>query len=307
MPHSDSGSNLYLLHFPKINAIKIGKANNIQNRIDVLTRHWGKVDYDGSYFLEQNEKDVYKLERSLHVFLAPYKLEFDFGDGKEEMFKYEALEQVKRLMDIYLEAPGNTLALVKGVPRPVVKTVLHQRTKLSALDRFVKQDKEALLDFNNSHQQILKIHKLVHFWINHHERIKYQYSFESDEWSDSLKVTLTMDGFIKHINHTKLMNLFQFRDTMFGGLSGINTISQGYNRKEPNGVFAFVVQLRRYNWDDSFVYLETVQYHIKGLFKVIRKLPERSPLLTENILTEEQFMPSTYAIDQYKELVNGNT
>lgn len=43
-------SNLYLLIYPELEAFKIGKANNVQDRIKTLSRSWGKINYDGSYY-----------------------------------------------------------------------------------------------------------------------------------------------------------------------------------------------------------------------------------------------------------------
>ena len=44
----DTPSHLYLLIFPSNKMIKVGKANNIYNRIQSLSRYWGEVDYEHS-------------------------------------------------------------------------------------------------------------------------------------------------------------------------------------------------------------------------------------------------------------------
>lgn len=84
-------TNLYVLIFPENKIIKIGKENDIQNRIEVLRRWWGEVDYGSSYYLAIEEKLVYKLEKSLLFLLSTHSADFEEGDGKTEIFSISAL------------------------------------------------------------------------------------------------------------------------------------------------------------------------------------------------------------------------
>ncbi|MBU5605087.1 GIY-YIG nuclease family protein, partial [Citrobacter sp. S55_ASV_140] len=72
--------------------MKIGKANNIYNRIQSLTRTWGEVDFERSYQIIVPQSEVFKLEKMLHFLLTNYQTGIDAGDGYTELFTIEALE-----------------------------------------------------------------------------------------------------------------------------------------------------------------------------------------------------------------------
>ncbi len=57
----DTPSFLYLLLFPAKKMMKVGKANNIYNRIQSLKRVWGDVDYAHSYRIALPQSEVFKL------------------------------------------------------------------------------------------------------------------------------------------------------------------------------------------------------------------------------------------------------
>lgn len=69
----DNLSFLYLLIFPAQKMMKIGKANNIYNRIQSLTRTWGEVDFERSYQIIVPQSEVFKLEKMLHFLLTNYR------------------------------------------------------------------------------------------------------------------------------------------------------------------------------------------------------------------------------------------
>lgn len=80
----DTPSFLYLLLFPAKKMMKVGKANNIYNRIQSLKRVWGDVDYAHSYRIALPQSEVFKLEKMLHFLLAKYQTGIDAGDGYTE-------------------------------------------------------------------------------------------------------------------------------------------------------------------------------------------------------------------------------
>lgn len=275
-------SNLYLLHFPKINALKIGKANTIQNRVDVLTRYWGEVDYAESYYLEAKEQDVFKLERALHFFLAHYKLDFEYGEGKEEMFKVEALEHVQKHINVYIESSGNNLVLKKGLTPKPFKTVLEKQSKEPSFTSFIKRDKAALLDLSENHQKILKIHKLAHFFLKHHKRIKYQYSYQNGDFKIAF---IEEEGAVKNIDLRKLRELFDYNHTLFKSFEYISYMVNYTSVIGTHKVAAFYLDLSGTETREK----TNMHYHINGLLCTVSKLPQRSALLETDILTEGLF------------------
>jgi len=68
----DNPSFLYILLFPAKKKIKVGKANNIYNRILSLRRVWGEVDYAHSYRIALPQSEVFKPEKMLHFLLTNY-------------------------------------------------------------------------------------------------------------------------------------------------------------------------------------------------------------------------------------------
>ncbi|HFT6957226.1 TPA: GIY-YIG nuclease family protein [Proteus mirabilis] len=91
-------SNVYILIYPHLNAIKVGKADNLFNRIQQLN-HWGKPDLNISYMVEINKENVYKLEGALHLVLYPFKKIMDKKDGYTEFFDIEALDEVSKVLE----------------------------------------------------------------------------------------------------------------------------------------------------------------------------------------------------------------
>lgn len=86
-------STVYVLVYPELKAIKIGKADNVLNRIQQLC-HWGKPDFEQSYVINTNMSDVYKLEGALHLKLSNYRKEMQKMDGYTEFFNLDVLNEL---------------------------------------------------------------------------------------------------------------------------------------------------------------------------------------------------------------------
>jgi len=110
-------THLYILVYPEKSAIKIGKADDVGNRIATLRSYWGEIDYAASYLLEIDVDTVFKLEKALHCFLQSSTMNYQTGDGKTEFFSIDTLEQAVELTTRYLELNPGTTKLKKGIQK----------------------------------------------------------------------------------------------------------------------------------------------------------------------------------------------
>lgn len=95
----NSPSYVYVLVYPHLQAVKIGKADNVFNRIQRLC-HWGDFDADKSFKIEVDKNNSYKLESSVHFLLSSFKKEMVFGDGFTEFFEIECYSKIIELMNL---------------------------------------------------------------------------------------------------------------------------------------------------------------------------------------------------------------
>ena len=107
-------SYLYVITFPEKRVFKIGKADDIRQRINRLTGWWGQPDYENSYHLMIDRNKVHHLEKSLHHMMDEYKVEFDCGDGKTELFSMDVLDIALKYIDVYLMDKPD-IKVVKGI------------------------------------------------------------------------------------------------------------------------------------------------------------------------------------------------
>lgn len=93
-------SNIYILVYPHLQAVKIGKADNVFSRTQQLC-HWGKPDFEQSYVVHVNPSDVYKLEGALHLKLAKHKKKMKQSDGYTEFFNLDVLNELDSILDFF--------------------------------------------------------------------------------------------------------------------------------------------------------------------------------------------------------------
>lgn len=118
-PIPASTASLYVLVFPALNLIKIGKANNIHVRSKKLRQSWGSPDYEASYELTAPQSTIVRLEKSLHFMLSAHRpISVTTGDGHTEMFSMEALEAAILHIELFAASSLTPMALKKGIPVP---------------------------------------------------------------------------------------------------------------------------------------------------------------------------------------------
>lgn len=87
-------SNIYILHFPEQKAIKIGKADNLQERLSDLVKIWGPIDNKCAYAIPVDPLIVINYEKQIHEKFSKFKLTMPYGDGYQEFFKTDVLKHL---------------------------------------------------------------------------------------------------------------------------------------------------------------------------------------------------------------------
>lgn len=110
-------SFLYILAFPEMNAIKIGKANDIANRYSQLKGCWGDADLKNSYSIKLESSDVFVIEKALHTVFKKWHIkDLPNRDGYTEFFEKGCLKQVVDFVKSMITSSlcdGETVAKIK--------------------------------------------------------------------------------------------------------------------------------------------------------------------------------------------------
>jgi len=261
-------SHLYLLLFPAKKMMKVGKANNIYNRIQSLRRSWGEVDYEHSYRIALPQSEVFKLEKILHFLLAKFQTGIDAGDGYTELFSIEALEPAIKHIHYVIEHDVINAQLQQGIEKPQLrpgKSAAHHHRKMK------KQSDEMISNLVGVTEQFSRINRLLLILLFKQHRLRYQYHIEENtvlfriannrtDQRETLKIMRMLSFFIKDFRYTGGTNYCL-------GTCSKDTITQ------------YSVQLISgdHNAHPLVAYLAS---QTERLFK---KLPSRSPLLTEDL------------------------
>lgn len=117
-------SYVYVILLKDQSKFKIGKANNIKNRLGCLKLFWGDFDLDKSFAIKCKKSKVMKLETFLHFTFSKYRLnDLSRKDGFTEFFNVNCFDLVK----------------------PFVESLININSDLSII-----QIKELKKDFNNT-------------------------------------------------------------------------------------------------------------------------------------------------------------
>lgn len=91
-------SHLYILSYPEGGFIKIGKADNVLNRVRSLAPGLGKPDLGSAVVYSLPYKAVRSIEKSIHTLLSEYRFEHEVCDGWTELFRPEAMQRAVDIM-----------------------------------------------------------------------------------------------------------------------------------------------------------------------------------------------------------------
>lgn len=264
----DNPSLLYLLLFPANKMIKVGKANNIHNRIQSLRRFWGEVDYERSYQIALPQSEVFKLEKMLHFLLSKYQTGIDAGDGYTELFSIEALEPAIKHIHYAIEHGVVNAQLQQGIKKPHLrsnKSTTHHHWKMK------KQSDAIISNLVGITEQFGRINRLLLILQFKQHRLRYQYDIK-----DNAVLFRIMGNRKNHHDTHKIMHMFSFFIKDFGYTSGANYCSAIYSK---GMITQYHVQM--ISSDQSAHPL--VAYLASQTEHLFNKLPPRSSLLTEDL------------------------
>lgn len=142
-----SKSYIYILDWTQShNAIKIGKANDIQARYYQLKQHYGKADLDNSYWIEVPVSKVTNIETLIHLRLNQYKKNPSIqADGSTEFFEKSAINSLKELCeDMGLTIHKGIKKKPKKIKRKEVDYVYLQQKKKERLEQEIRKNQRTL-------------------------------------------------------------------------------------------------------------------------------------------------------------------
>ncbi|HEP0316995.1 TPA: GIY-YIG nuclease family protein [Enterobacter bugandensis] len=264
----DTPSFLYLLLFPAKKMMKVGKANNIYNRIQSLKRVWGDVDYAHSYRIALPQSEVFKLEKMLHFLLAKYQTGIDAGDGYTELFSIEALEPAIKHIHYVIEHGVIDAQLLQGIEKPQL------RPGKSAAHRHAKMKKRSDTMINNVvrvTEQFSRINRLLLILLFKQHRLRYQYDIEGNTILFRIA-----DNRTDQRDAHKIMRMFSFFIEDFRYLGGTNYCSGVFGE---GTVTQYNVELISGDHDAH----PLVAYLASQTERLFNKLPSRSALLMEDL------------------------
>jgi hypothetical protein len=237
--------------------MKVGKADDVHNRICSLRRHWGDVDYAESYSLEAPANLIFRLEKALHVLLSEHSISFDVGDGKTELFSIQALGIALQHIEIF--APGR---IVKGITRPAAaKKPTSSAAKHYAFYARERTASEAMkvtatglaILFDRFNRWLLVLYRRQH-------RIEYEYTI-----LDESTVFLRFRGdLVDRLDEQALFRCIDERGNL-GGWPQVSSCKSG-------GVLQFEIRLQ-YNSVVGSMLRDHLLSHTLGLLK---RMPQRS-------------------------------
>ena len=257
------GCHLYLAVLPLPQALKVGKADNVGERISKLSRSWGSISCDSSYCLSEKASVVSQLEKSLHLFLRPYAVRFDDGDGKTELFELAALEAALAHIQYFIAAGVVTPTLQRGL-------IIPKRRKLPGEGRVVSASldnstplKAALFRYGAIHGFLLALCSTYH-------RMLYQIDFVGRVMFLRLKLEMR-----RELAYESLTPLLPFLE----GDYALASPSSDYCLDTwEDGIFQLKVNLQ-----SEFADHPAVEFQTRRIEDRISQLPLRSSLLDQDL------------------------
>jgi len=285
-------TNLYLLIFPERGIIKIGKADDIHNRIQTLRRWWGEVDYEASYYLSASLEVIFKLEKSLHFLLSQYAVPFEEGDGRTELFSSGALDIALKHIDLYCSSASEIAGIKKGVQGPLLTSPLPRNRNKHAV--LIRKSETMTKGITRIAEQFGRINRLLIILLRRQSRIAYQY----DIIDDCVYFRVRLSGKKERgVDSNNLMRCFSFGIEDFNGECGVNCCSV----TGVNDVVQFRVRLLSTN--DNGPWSALFSYFSQQSELLLKKLPQRSTAATSPILMLDESQVLNDIFESYEESV----
>jgi len=266
-------THLYILVFPKCGMIKIGKADEVYNRIQSLKRWWGEPDYEASYHLTATSDLVFSLEKSLHFMLSVYSCGFGEGDGRTELFSSRALTPALGHIDLFCKS-GAVEPLKKGVllPAPTVggsKRLREKYHKYIVRNEWLKGSATQII------LRFFRINRLLIILLRKKNSLAYQWDIVDGHVHFRVRRLMSTE----QLQTDKLWCMFTFRLTTLFGESTYSCCSSTIY--DQSGILQYSVRLPtadEKNPHGRLFYDLFLQSEL-----LLDKLPKRSPAAIEEI------------------------
>jgi DNA-binding XRE family transcriptional regulator len=136
-------SLVYVIIFPKINAFKVGKADDLKKRLPLLISHWGTPDYEDSYYISVPSSQVFKLESSIHFLLSSHNIKYEIGSGKTEMFDMRVFDMAIQYLQMFVSVNNNVTSLVKGINKDIILDIDIKNTheNIAYVTKYIRKSK----------------------------------------------------------------------------------------------------------------------------------------------------------------------
>ncbi|WP_298770093.1 GIY-YIG nuclease family protein [uncultured Shewanella sp.] len=180
-------TNIYLLIYPKLKAFKVGKADNVFNRADSIKKWWGEPDYANSFSLVISSESVFKLEKSLHLLLEQFSMNYSEGDGKTEFFSVDAFNDAIEYINVFIKSNKLTSALMKGVDKLNITTGRNiSRNRDYIFTKHNVGNKRVIGSLNYSIKNMERVLRVNNLLIKYRKRIKFELTLENETYSLTL-------------------------------------------------------------------------------------------------------------------------
>lgn len=148
-------SFIYLLVLEEKNLFKIGKANDIVNRYEILKSKWGAFDLEKSYLIKCEEKSIFKLEKTLHYIFKDFNVTLDEHiDGYTEWFDIQCYLGVIDVINNLKSINSDIIQINKGLSFPK-KNILSNWQLLS------KDEKKQRIQLNKKNKKLNTLNKNI--------------------------------------------------------------------------------------------------------------------------------------------------
>ncbi|WP_188566222.1 GIY-YIG nuclease family protein [Undibacterium terreum] len=259
-------SNLYLLEFKQGNYIKIGKADNIHNRIKTLQRIWGEVDYEASYYLQAPTSIVQQLESALLLLLAQYTVPYPQGDGRTELRAKPSLGIALRYLEIFCLTMPDIGGVHVGVPRPALP--LEPARRHIRRDRLLKKSKLMVQSVTGLAEKFGRINRLLTILYRRQTRIPFEYEQQGDVVNFRVRLPSPLKA--PDQNLFAILAYFNFEIEDLQGFGSFSCCSA----RGRNDIVEFIVELpHAFSADWS----PLMTYFVKQTLAFFQRLPTRSP------------------------------
>lgn len=147
----NQNSYIYLLVSEENNIFKIGKADNIINRYEILKSKWGDFNLSNSYQIKCNESNIFKIEKTLHYIFKDFNIMPDYQyDGYTEWFDMKCYKDTINLLNNLKNINNDIIDIQQGIKIP-------KKNKINSWQSLSKEEKKEKIKQNRKSKQQINL------------------------------------------------------------------------------------------------------------------------------------------------------